>query len=75
MLTALIHHVKNAEQFSVVGDLLVKEFAQQLALADAHSHPNVRIIEVISIPCSVRHGSRLSGTSSLTTWLQILTRV
>ncbi len=63
-LTALVHHVKNAEQFSVLGDLVVRELTKVMNDQDTPNHEILRrLLEVISIPYSVRQGSRMSRTS------------
>jgi U3 small nucleolar RNA-associated protein 20 len=64
-LTALIHHVKNAEQFESLGDLIVQKFLKQLKSTDMSSESDVerlrKMIEVMGVVCSVRRGSRLNG--------------
>ena len=64
-MTALIHHVKNAEQFELLGDLIVQKFLNQLKLTDMSSESDVerlrKLIEVMGVVCSVRQGSRLNG--------------
>jgi hypothetical protein len=63
-LTALVHHVKNANQFFVLGDFLISEVKKA---ADEHiaSNPEKlrRVLEIVSIPYSVREGSRMTRSS------------
>lgn len=62
VLTAAIHHVNSADQFETLGDILVGQFT---AVADATVYDEERlrrILEIIAVPCAVRHGSRLSGS-------------
>lgn len=76
VLTALIHHVKGAEEFVVVGDLVVGIFAEAasaLSVESTNTTPEgnegegqinrerlKRSMEVLFIVCSVRHGSRMT---------------
>lgn len=64
-LTALIHHVKNAEQFELLGDLIVQNFFDILKSTDISSESDIerlrKMIEVVGVVCSVRQGSRLNG--------------
>lgn len=66
VLTALIHHVKSAEQFAPLGDLLVEKFVHivstesGLSTADAEQESLRRILTAVSVVCSVRQGSRMS---------------
>lgn len=60
VLTALIHHVKNATGFAVVGDLIVAQFVQAFNNKAEGHHQLARVLEVISIPLAVRHGSRMT---------------
>ena len=64
-LTALIHHVKNAEQFESLGDLIVQKFLDILKSTDMNSESDVerlrKMIEAVGVVCSVRQGSRLNG--------------
>ncbi|CAA7260357.1 unnamed protein product [Cyclocybe aegerita] len=56
-LTALIHHVKNSEQFVPVAELVV----QKLSTTDKTDVEQLRrVVEVASVICSVRQGSRLT---------------
>ncbi|KAF9038274.1 hypothetical protein BDZ89DRAFT_1061276 [Hymenopellis radicata] len=58
VLTALIHHVKNAAGFAPVGDFLCqKALTHNL---DGDEEALRRLLEVLSVACSVRHGSRMS---------------
>ncbi|KAF8805205.1 hypothetical protein BYT27DRAFT_7105392 [Phlegmacium glaucopus] len=65
-LTALVHHVKNAEQFALLGDLIVQKFSELLKSTDIKSELDVerlrKMIEVVGVVCSVRQGSRLTGS-------------
>ncbi|KAJ3508085.1 hypothetical protein NLJ89_g5945 [Agrocybe chaxingu] len=56
-LTALIHHVKNAEQFVSVADLIVQKLS---TCVKTDIEQLRRTVEVASIICSVRQGSRLT---------------
>ncbi|KAG7447295.1 uncharacterized protein BT62DRAFT_948312 [Guyanagaster necrorhizus] len=59
ILTALIHHVKNSEKFSPIGDLLVSTFTDFMSEQNAdNSEGRQRVIEILSVSCSVRQGSR-----------------
>ncbi|KAI0937862.1 hypothetical protein AcW1_003904 [Taiwanofungus camphoratus] len=62
VLTALIHHCKNSEQFTSIADLLV---AQMLGCFPSVSEEIDeeklrRTIEIVTISCSVRQGSRMT---------------
>ena len=50
-LTALIHHVKNTEQFKLLGDLIVRKFLDLLKSSDMNSESDVerlrKMIEVV----------------------------
>ncbi len=59
VLTALIHHVKNAAGFAPIGDFLCQKALTHNA--DGDEEALRRLIEVLSVVCSVRHGSRMSG--------------
>lgn len=65
LITALIHHVKNAEQFTPLGDYLVTLFLEssQAASTEEEQERLRRSLELIGIPCAVRQGSRLTGAS------------
>ncbi|KAF9461848.1 hypothetical protein BDZ94DRAFT_790553 [Collybia nuda] len=58
VLTSLIHHVKNAEQFSPLADLLVRQVTEASKTTDMESLR--RILEIISVPVAVRQGSRMT---------------
>ena len=64
-LTALVHHVKNAEQFELLGDLIVQKFFDVLKSTDISSESDIerlrKMIEVVGVVCCVRQGSRLNG--------------
>ena len=64
-LTALIHHVKNTEQFELLSHLIVRKFLDLLKSSDMSSESDVerlrKMIEVVGVVCSVRQGSRLNG--------------
>ena len=64
-LTALVHHVKNAEQFALLGDLIIQKFTELLKSTDIKSESDIerlrKMIEVVGVICSVRQGSRLNG--------------
>jgi hypothetical protein len=58
LLTALVHHCKSAEQFSPLSDLLT----ESLVSAPRENYEQLnRLLEVITVSCSVRQGSRMSG--------------
>ncbi|KAF8991462.1 armadillo-type protein [Cyathus striatus] len=63
-LTALIHHVKTADQFSALGDALIKQYLKALEGVEPASAEKMeefrRMVEVIAVPCAVRQGSRLT---------------
>ncbi|KAG5642515.1 hypothetical protein DXG03_002616 [Asterophora parasitica] len=64
VLTALIHHVKKAEQFSPLADLLVKQLSATVKTTDVTSSADIervrRMLEILSVPSAVRQGSRLT---------------
>jgi U3 small nucleolar RNA-associated protein 20 len=64
-LTALVHHVKNAEQFELLADLIIQKFSDLLKSTDINSESDVerlrKMIEVVGVVCSVRQGSRLNS--------------
>ncbi|KAL4261563.1 Small subunit processome component 20 [Pleurotus pulmonarius] len=62
IITALIHHVKNAEQFAPLGDYLVTLFLESSKAASTEDEQERlrRSLELIGIPCAVRQGSRLT---------------
>ena len=69
-LTAFIHHVKSADQFSSVAIILIDQLDSTLrnyAEGSGTDQSNVllnvqlcRMLEVVVVPCSVRQGSRLT---------------
>ncbi|KAH8110477.1 hypothetical protein DFH11DRAFT_1547369 [Phellopilus nigrolimitatus] len=60
LLTALIHHCAKAEQFSPAADQLLQKFVS-ITDAGCNSEDARRMLNVLAVPCSVRHGSRLSS--------------
>ncbi|KZT64878.1 hypothetical protein DAEQUDRAFT_769307 [Daedalea quercina L-15889] len=60
VLTALIHHCKDKEQFSGIADVLVAKF-EECVKEPADEERLRRMLEVASVVCSVRQGSRLSS--------------
>lgn len=64
VLTALIHHVKKADQFTPLADLLVGQFASLSKSTQSTSPEHIeslrRMLEIISVPTAVRQGSRLA---------------
>ncbi|OCH91059.1 hypothetical protein OBBRIDRAFT_887230 [Obba rivulosa] len=60
LLTALIHHCKSSEQFTPLADVLLVFFTQVLQASEPDREHLRRILEVVSIACSVRQGSRLT---------------
>ncbi|KAJ6513279.1 hypothetical protein C8R45DRAFT_857772 [Mycena sanguinolenta] len=64
LFTALIHHVRNAENFASVGDVVVNKFISLVQgttpLPDDNLETLRRMMDLISIPASVRNGSRLT---------------
>ncbi|KAL0955556.1 hypothetical protein HGRIS_001795 [Hohenbuehelia grisea] len=62
VLTAFIHHVKNADQFAPLADIIVKRYGEVVRAGDAENgHERLRrVMELVAIPCAVRQGSRLS---------------
>ena len=63
LLTALIHHCKGAEGFIPVSELLVEKFISTTRCVESNEHTDTlnRLIEIIAIVSSVRHGSRITG--------------
>ena len=61
--------MKNAEQFTSLGDLIVQKFSDLLKSTDITSDSDVerlrKMIEVMGVVCSVRQGSRLNGKCCL----------
>lgn len=64
VLTALIHHVKNAEQYRTIVDLLISKFTALVNSSDLSSVGSLEhvrlVMEIVTIPCAVRGGSRLT---------------
>ncbi|KIP04980.1 hypothetical protein PHLGIDRAFT_25296 [Phlebiopsis gigantea 11061_1 CR5-6] len=58
LLTALSHHCKSADQFSPISDFLTEEFTSS---PKEDSETLRRLLEVVTVPCSVRQGSRMSA--------------
>ncbi|KAI0782968.1 armadillo-type protein [Abortiporus biennis] len=58
LLTALAHHCKTSEQYSPLSDILVKSFSD---FNISETPPLVRLLELLTVPCSVRQGSRLTA--------------
>ena len=62
-LTSIIHHCKGAEQFSGIAEMLTTRFltvVSQSPSNDVEVERLHRILQLISVVCSVRQGSRLS---------------
>ncbi|KAL5531823.1 UTP20 [Sanghuangporus sanghuang] len=55
ILTALIHHCKKAEQFSIIAEPLILKFAETTDVECSK-----RMLELLIVPCTVRQGSRLT---------------
>lgn len=57
--------MKNAEQFELLGDLIIQKFFDVLRSTNISSESDVerlrKMIEVVGVICSVRRGSRLNG--------------
>ncbi|KAJ7597870.1 hypothetical protein C8J56DRAFT_329594, partial [Mycena floridula] len=76
LLTALIHHVKHAEQLLPISDVLVNDLLMRSGKVDSDGEKEElrRLLEVVAVSCSVRRGSRLTEkhlTTILTTSLTI----
>ena len=54
-LTALVHHCSKADQFSVVAELLIRRFRDTTEVEQSK-----RMLDLLTVPCSVRQGSRLT---------------
>lgn len=62
VLTALTHHCKAAEQYSPISDILQEYLALSAKSGDTeHEDYLRRLLEVLTVPCSVRGGSRISA--------------
>jgi U3 small nucleolar RNA-associated protein 20 len=63
-LTALIHHVKKADQFTALAELLIGQFTTLSKSTNSTSPDHIeslrRMLEIISVPTAVRQGSRLT---------------
>ncbi|CCM06042.1 uncharacterized protein FIBRA_08288 [Fibroporia radiculosa] len=70
VLTALIHHCKGAEQFAFVADVVVAQFVDctQSIADDANRLRITGMLEITTVMCAVRQGSRLTA-QHLTTML------
>ncbi|KAG1774596.1 hypothetical protein EV702DRAFT_1123142 [Suillus placidus] len=61
VLTALIHHCNGPEHFSVVASLIVDHFCT-VSQADGANYQHLqRAMQITSVICAVRQGSRLSS--------------
>ncbi|KAG2102831.1 armadillo-type protein [Suillus discolor] len=65
VLTALIHHCNGPEDFSVVASLIVDSFCVVSQAGGANHQDLQRVMQITSVICAVRQGSRLS-TNHLT---------
>ena len=74
-LTALIHHVKGAEQFSPVGDVVMNMFITTQKAVDLSKEEDIerlsRMMEVTSVVASVRHGARLTDAQKATLFSEL----
>ncbi|KAF7330551.1 DRIM domain-containing protein [Mycena venus] len=80
LFTALIHHVRNAENFASVGDVLVNKFISltqgTTPLPEDDFETLRRMMDLISVPAAVRNGSRLTqkhATALLAAFPSVLT--
>lgn len=66
VLTALIHHIKDAEQFALLADVLVQQFTP-ISKTTMRDDPERlrRMLEVVSVTTSVRQGSCFTHMSSI----------
>lgn len=62
-LTAMIHHCAKASQTSVLNDVIITRLSSVAESRDQHESA-LRILLVAQVPCSVRQGSRLSGSDN-----------
>ena len=60
--------MKNAEQFELLGDIIVQNFFDILKSTDMNSKSDVEhlrkmmeVVGVVGVVCSMRQGSRLNG--------------
>ena len=60
ILTALIHNVNTAEQFSPIATVVLDEFKSAVA---SSVEKTTKLLPVVVTICSVRHGSRLTRMS------------
>ncbi|KAG1731833.1 armadillo-type protein [Suillus paluster] len=60
VLTALIHHCNGSEHFSVVASLIVDRFCAVSQAEGANQQQLQRAMQITSVVCAVRQGSRLS---------------
>ena len=60
ILTALIHNVNTAEQFSPIANVVLDTFKSVAASSNERTN---KLLPVIVTICSVRHGSRLTCMS------------
>ncbi|KZT04836.1 uncharacterized protein LAESUDRAFT_682314 [Laetiporus sulphureus 93-53] len=68
VMTALIHHCKDSEQFSSVAEVVLEQFLQcaKAESGDADEERLRRMLEVAAVACSVRQGSRMTHKQLLT---------
>ncbi|KAG6335501.1 hypothetical protein ID866_3590 [Astraeus odoratus] len=78
-LTSLAHHCKGPEQYSAVGDAIISRWCSMVSNAslDDESLERVRrMLQLISVLCGVRQGSRLTRASyaslALASTLQVI---
>ncbi|OAX32581.1 hypothetical protein K503DRAFT_870071, partial [Rhizopogon vinicolor AM-OR11-026] len=62
VLTALVHHCNGSEQFSVVACLVVDRFCTLSQAEDLNHQQLQRAMQITSVVCAVRQGSRLSSS-------------
>lgn len=62
VITSMIHHVKDAERFSILSALLTQTVSQPENMQSSNEGRACRSLQLITIPCSVRRGSRMTGT-------------
>ncbi|KAF9479084.1 hypothetical protein BDN70DRAFT_879151 [Pholiota conissans] len=74
-LTALIHHVKTADQFTLVSDIVLQKLISTVKTTDALKEDDVerlrRILDVTSVVVSVRQGSRLTESQKATLFSEL----